>query len=243
MEVHAHTTTPRKKWTHYFWEFLMLFLAVFCGFLAENQREHIVEYKREKQFIVSLMTDLQMDTLWLNRVTESKKARKLNLDSALFALVGLESDRLSINFYINLRKSDSNLYFYPNDGTITQLKNSGGMRLIRNRKIVNLIEEYDRQIKRQELRRVNTKDYIRDFALLLNKVFSGKEAFQNLYDSTFKLANQSGTIKISSSYLDEFIHECINIKRQIESDIIANNYMILRAINLMESIRKEYHIE
>ena len=26
MEVHAHT--PRKKWTHYFWEFLMLFLAV-----------------------------------------------------------------------------------------------------------------------------------------------------------------------------------------------------------------------
>ena len=22
MEVHAHTHTPRKKWTHYFWEFL-----------------------------------------------------------------------------------------------------------------------------------------------------------------------------------------------------------------------------
>ncbi len=38
MEVHAHTHTAaesvslrgRKKWTHYFWEFLMLFLAVFC---------------------------------------------------------------------------------------------------------------------------------------------------------------------------------------------------------------------
>ena len=38
MEVHAHTHTERKKWTHYLWEFLMLFLAVFCGFLAENQR-------------------------------------------------------------------------------------------------------------------------------------------------------------------------------------------------------------
>jgi len=42
MEVHAHShTVPiaigRKKWTHYFWEFLMLFLAVFCGFLAEYQ--------------------------------------------------------------------------------------------------------------------------------------------------------------------------------------------------------------
>jgi hypothetical protein len=48
MEVHAHTHTARKKWTHYLWEFLMLFLAVFCGFLAENQREHFVEHQREK---------------------------------------------------------------------------------------------------------------------------------------------------------------------------------------------------
>jgi hypothetical protein len=45
MEVHAHTHTQRKKWSHYLWEFLMLFLAVFCGFLAENIREHGVEKK------------------------------------------------------------------------------------------------------------------------------------------------------------------------------------------------------
>ena len=50
MEVHAHSHTPGKKWTHYFWEFLMLFLAVFCGFLAENQREHYVEHKRAKDY-------------------------------------------------------------------------------------------------------------------------------------------------------------------------------------------------
>ena len=29
MEVHARTHTERKKITHYIWEFLMLFLAVF----------------------------------------------------------------------------------------------------------------------------------------------------------------------------------------------------------------------
>ena len=34
MEVHAHTHTARKKWTHYLWEFLMLFLSVFGGFLT-----------------------------------------------------------------------------------------------------------------------------------------------------------------------------------------------------------------
>lgn len=37
MEVHHHThpSHGKKTWKEYFWEFLMLFLAVFCGFLAE----------------------------------------------------------------------------------------------------------------------------------------------------------------------------------------------------------------
>ena len=58
MEVHAHTHTPRKKWTHYFWEFLMLFLAVTLGFFVENQREHYIENKRERQYMHSFYEDL-----------------------------------------------------------------------------------------------------------------------------------------------------------------------------------------
>jgi hypothetical protein len=50
MEVHAHTHTERKKWTHYLWEFLMLFLAVTLGFFVENQREHYIEKKRAKEY-------------------------------------------------------------------------------------------------------------------------------------------------------------------------------------------------
>ena len=70
MEVHhhSHTADPdshrgRKKWTHYFWEFLMLFLAVFCGFLAEYQLEHRIESDREKVYIKNLYEDLRSDTV------------------------------------------------------------------------------------------------------------------------------------------------------------------------------------
>src|SRR6185436_3094977 len=63
MEVHHHSHTSRKKWTHYFWEFLMLFLAVFCGFLAENQREHMVEHKREKQYAAELYAEFRADSI------------------------------------------------------------------------------------------------------------------------------------------------------------------------------------
>ena len=40
MEVHKHPhhVTHKKKWGEYLLEFLMLFLAVFLGFVAENIR-------------------------------------------------------------------------------------------------------------------------------------------------------------------------------------------------------------
>lgn len=62
MEVHQHTHTERKKWFHYFWEFLMLFFAVTLGFFVENQREHYIEHKRGLQYIRSFVEDLKTDT-------------------------------------------------------------------------------------------------------------------------------------------------------------------------------------
>src|SRR5215203_2813191 len=73
MEVHAHAHTPRKKWTHYLWEFLMLFLAVTLGFFVENQREHIVEHQRAKQFAKALIEDLEKDTVEILDVIREDK--------------------------------------------------------------------------------------------------------------------------------------------------------------------------
>src|SRR5215831_6657695 len=66
MDVHQHTHTERKKFTHYLWEFLMLFLAVFCGFLAENFRERLVNKEKEKHYAESLYDDLKKDTIHLS---------------------------------------------------------------------------------------------------------------------------------------------------------------------------------
>jgi len=63
MEVHHHAHHEGKKnWKSYFWEFLMLFLAVFCGFLAEYKLEHVIEDQREVKNIRSLIQDLESDT-------------------------------------------------------------------------------------------------------------------------------------------------------------------------------------
>jgi hypothetical protein len=65
METHTHYLheAQAKKWTHYLFEFLMLFLAVFLGFVAENVREGVIEKHREQQYMQSMNEDLKGDTV------------------------------------------------------------------------------------------------------------------------------------------------------------------------------------
>ena len=99
MEVHAHSHTPGKKWTHYFWEFFMLFLAVTASFLVENQREHYVEHQREKQFIHSLIIDVELDTANLNRIISGRAERSHMLDSLTFLINSPDRDKHSRDIY------------------------------------------------------------------------------------------------------------------------------------------------
>src|SRR5215475_13846360 len=81
METHAHHLhkAPGKKWSHYLFEFLMLFLAVFCGFLAENFREHQVEKERARQYIHSLYLDFRFDTSRIAAVIDTETAKIASL--------------------------------------------------------------------------------------------------------------------------------------------------------------------
>ena len=147
MEVHAHTHTPRKKWTHYFWEFLMLFLAVFCGFLAEYQLEHTIEHQREKQYIHSLVSDIKSDISQLEKIDQDWSGNVDASDTVLKRLSGKEiytnSGHVLFFVYMTMGFTD----FISNDGTIQQLKNSGSLRLLRKSKIVDSIMAYQKTVQ------------------------------------------------------------------------------------------------
>ena len=89
MEVHHHAHTARKKWTHYFWEFLMLFLAVFCGFLAEYKLEHVIEHQRELKYVKSLIQDLKADTASLQHYVTLRKEKRMMMDSLVMFNINL----------------------------------------------------------------------------------------------------------------------------------------------------------
>jgi len=135
MEVHAHPHTARKKWTHYFWEFLMLFLAVFSGFLAENQREHMVEHQREKEYANALYEELLADSVSFYNKLNARLEKEKDCDYLYAYIKDSSLTDLSKAFYpayTTVFYLINSYAFEPKDGVLDQLKSSGSLRYFKN---------------------------------------------------------------------------------------------------------------
>ena len=119
----------------------MLFLAVFCGFLAEYQLEHKIESDRAKELAVSFYNELKADSVAIQEVT-NRRARK---DKALSYLRNYFRDssisNCSTTFALNF--SYGYVMFSPSlfehrDAILEQLKNSGSLRYFMNKDIQTL---------------------------------------------------------------------------------------------------------
>src|SRR5687768_4323795 len=134
MEVHHHAHSSRKKWSHYFWEFLMLFLAVFAGFLAEYKLEHVIEHQRAKVFAASMIEDLAADTTQLIEYKKRVSYDAHNVDT-FFQLLA-QSDLKDIptgKLYWYGLFGGAQRPFLPNDATLQQMKYSGSIRYFTNK--------------------------------------------------------------------------------------------------------------
>lgn len=149
MEVHHHPALQHKpkKWKEYFLEFLMIFLAVFLGFIAENIRESSVERKKEKEYIHSMINDLKTDTSKLSEVIATYQQIILMQDTLLITFSSLNNS-FKGKFYRNLGGIIGYPDFIYTDATIQQLINSGGFRILRNRKDIDSIMVYDEIVKK-----------------------------------------------------------------------------------------------
>lgn len=243
MEVHHHSHAHGKKnWKSYLWEFLMLFLAVFCGFLAEYQLEHTIEHNREKEFIISMIEDAQTDTANIHRSLSLNKQRILNMDSLA---------QLCFNYEV-AKNYDSSIYWYyrtamkhpelvsPTERTLSQLKNAGGMRLIRKKNAVDKIIIYDDAGKK-------LKEQQEFYELYQNEL--GKHAFELLNFRYYNPGKYTG-LAVSPKLLNNDKVKLIvfgNLVSVYEGVLIYYNIRLQEmdkdAIALINTLRKEYHIE
>lgn len=250
MDIHPHThsvpiATARKKFTHYIWEFLMLFLAVFCGFLAEYQLEHKIEKDKEKQYIQSLVEDLSTDTANLHEVINNFNKRIRNIDT-LLALFPRLSQGYNPKLYQKLEALKGFADFVKADRTMQQLKNSGGMRLIRNKKAADAITEYDLTNRDLDIDVTSLGDLFNRIEGSRFELFDEEALQTDMKEKTItelETDKKNYLLKSEKSALGKFNNEIREF--QIVCGFVRNSEEKLRtqAIDLIRLLNGEYNLK
>ena len=245
MEVHAHTHTARKKWTHYFWEFLMLFLAVFCGFLAENQREHMVEHNREKQYMRSMIKDLEQDISNIQKSITGEDRTAQIADSLIILFRGNNyKNKMGIIYYNARDFATYPFLFYMTDGTLMQLKNSGGLRLIRNQQVVDSLQGYDNLYQWFKMGRELEVAQLDDYRSGMMQIFD-VQVFNSMIKSYPEIIMPAGNpplLNNNPTLINEFLMRAHFAKRNKLANKNALISLKEKATKLITQIKKEYHL-
>lgn len=249
MEVQHHPNVEKKGIKEYILEGLMIFLAVTMGFFAESIREYISEKKIEKEYIHSFIADLKTDTTSFNEVIPEEDAHVNGIDTLLNTLVHPPYNDSSIRLmYYAYRKYVSSIKpMIYTLRTITQLKNSGGLRLITNESASDSIVSYNRLVDdNTQLLNYATKDFMIPSILKGNSIFNGKYLISYNGESVMNILHSPTPISLltnNETTLAEYIG-LLNSVKQIRLNYLGQlKWHRERAIDMISFFQKEYHFE
>jgi hypothetical protein len=255
MEVHAHTHTERKKWTHYFWEFLMLFLAVTLGFFVENQREHYIEHQRAKIYAASMKVNLQVDTSELIQIVHRGTYATNYLDTFLLLL--------STNDITKIPSGELYWYglfggylrgFQSNDATFQQMKSSGSLRYFSNSTLEQHISNYDQLMRSMqmltqvdqpvqlEVRKLRAKIFDFRYNNVANTIVR-RAVYENFNQATIDsfIHTNPPLLTFDKTTINEYAELCRsrNLRQQLRN---ANDALAI-ATEIIAQLTKQYHLK
>ena len=224
----------------------MLFLAVFCGFFAEYQLEHKIEKDREKQYMRSMVKDLVQDVRNIDSDIKNRELKRQIADSLTQMLIhGNYDDKTSLIYYCARRFSVVGFVFHMTDGTLMQLKNSGGLRLIRRQDVVDSLQGYYNLFQRYEDNRELEMLQLRDYRDVMIQVFDVKVFDQMVRDiRVTKIPEGNPPLrKNDQTTLNELLMR-VHLSKRI-SLVAMQQLQDLKESgeNLVKQIQKEYNLK
>lgn len=243
MEVHHHSHTPRKKWTHFFWEFFMLFLAVTLGFFVENMREHRIESRREKSLMKAMLLDLKSDIIQIDTLTQKRIERNRNCDS-LINLLASASKRDGILQYYYGRNASRRIHFRPQDGTLLQLRHSGGFGVVHEERVLNGINSYELALK-NNLENIDVEEKeLTEYTSVAAKVFSAGVFQEMTKRNTVEAPLRAPSLLTYEKILLNELALKLHYWKRTSISVLESWLAIRRnAELLMQLIREEYHLD
>ena len=245
MEVHTHTHTPRKKWTHYFWEFFMLFLAVTLGFFVENQREHYIEGKREKVYLEGILQDLKDDTTNFSSFLVRNNENYERFDSLIRETKTITSSTNTNRLYYLARtvwgKTERLQYIRR---TYDQLKSSGSLRLIHKKNVLDSISRYFESLQWMDLQNELLIERQTLYAIELGEIFDSW-TIDSIFSTDFSLPQSTPPlITTNKQQLNKYVAHLHAVKGVYNYNLkkISMEYLPA-ARKLIEILKDEYHLK
>lgn len=248
MEIHhrshgSHPAGHKKKLTHYFWEFFMLFLAVTLGFLVENMREHRIENKREKSLMHALLADLDADMRQIDSLMKRRVLRNADCDSLISLLSKADKQNGSLQYYYG-RNASRRIHFRPQDGTLQQLRNSGGFRVVHDEEVLQGINAYELGLKNNlENIEVEEKE-LTEYTAIAAKIFNAA-VFQGMTRNNIieKPGGNPALLTYDRALLNELSIKLHYWKRTSLSVLESWNGLKNTADLLIRLVKDKYHIK
>jgi hypothetical protein len=251
MEVHHHPHVAKKNFKEYFLEFLMIFLAVTMGFIAENIRENINENAQGKQYIQSLVEDLESDTTRMNDIIQFDEA-KINALNSMYQCYDTVTNNLKATSCMGelIKYSKVNRPFLLNDRTITQLANAGGYRLL-EKVDADSILAYERMYKNahdfemtiyQEAQN-NVRNTLNELANF--KVVSPLQNVSPLYGVDTGITSLNGPLLFSDdrALLNKWFNQLQLYLRVTKAQSTLLKRLQVKATNLISFYKSKHHLK
>jgi hypothetical protein len=235
----------KKNWASYFKEFFMLFLAVFCGFLAENYRESLSAKKIEKEYILSLIEDLKTDTTNLSGYISFRKEKSVLMDSLAEMMLSKDRNLFGNQIYFLARQVFNDQSFFYSDGTIQQLKNAGNLRLLRKRNVVNELLTYEKKVKVLEEWDENDNRTKSTFREMGGRVFHSAELNATM-DSEMRFVMPTSNPQLITTdfgVINEIAFQIHYLSKMTKGNSLRAESLKSDAGRLLELIHSEYKLD
>jgi hypothetical protein len=260
MEVHHHPDVEKKGFKEYLLEGLMIFLAVFMGFIAENIREDYTEHKKAEAFAATMISDLKEDTAQLKDYIAYYNLARMNVDTLMKLLSTSNVKNIpSGKLYLYGLWGGAKHFFTPNDATYAQMKSTGSLQFFES-KVAREAAEYDQLCRHMqsfdesdkgiyvEVRKLRSQIFEFQYNTRSNDVWNKASPGNVISDKPIDIAKLDSFIKTNPpllTYDRSIFNQYVELvrSRYIDRKVKIADTVLAHATALLSAIKKEYDTE
>ena len=257
MEVHHHPHVEKKSFKEYILEGLMIFMAVTMGFIAENIRENISENHKSQELAESLYKEVTADSIVMQQKIQLRNRKVKQMAYFRNMLRDSSLDNLGSRFGMAMYWTNqvvSVILFEPQDGILSQLKNSNNFKFYRTTELQNAVGKYAVAMNRIRMRNQQEYNVVDNFLRNASVRYFDFRWLEKVSDDGKLMATQM----VDLNPLPEFPFEIQNksqLNRAELAGIVSQYLYVVRGTSqlhyqdymnanhqLLEALRKDYHL-